>query len=370
MMVTLARMVVHVCESLRVLDKRVDQNIVFNAQTGIFAFRLLSQIGESVVPALIQMINRVERLVDSVEVLHKHDNTLKCKLISLGKIIFNYGTPSLQANGAKNAIALDLGLYEATIDFGGPTNSMNIVLERGNPHIRIIDHLTNILNGEGGLDGVATLLPLTLPLLRGFDSIEFSWESVVNGSEAVVIVRSVESYIVRYNLTTPNLNSNAELAFRKVQMEIKMENRKGGLWWYLQRSGGKERESDEIDAALQPTWDSAGEGWFGMRNGGVAKAEGIEELLGNIDEVMRTVVLAPPPAAPLDEPPILPQQTPAPRPQIQQNRPPQPAPQARMKAQVTIPQYPQRPPSHNQGQAPIQNQNRNNQVKREVVEID
>ena len=65
--------------------------------------------------------------------------------------------------------------HRATIDFSGANTPMTMTLEPGNPQIRILDHLTKTLNSPVGLNGVATLLPLTLPLMAAFDAIEDAW---------------------------------------------------------------------------------------------------------------------------------------------------------------------------------------------------
>ena len=84
--ITTARMVIDVSKSLSVLQERVDKDIAFNAKTGVFVFRLRSRVGDSIIQLLIERVNQIERLVDFVEVLHNHSDTLTCETLTLGKL--------------------------------------------------------------------------------------------------------------------------------------------------------------------------------------------------------------------------------------------------------------------------------------------
>ena len=290
--VTEARMIVLVPAALSILKEKVDKDIAFHAKSGAFAFRLLTKVGESVIPRLIERIVRVERLVDFVEVLHKHEKTLQCENVSLGKIIFSYGNLSVTAD-AMDVDGAALRSYKAIVDFGGAENTMTLVLERGNPHLRVLDYLTKVLNEGDGLNGVATLLPLTLPALRALDMMEAAWAPLSAKGEAYIFVRAVEWYIVRYNLfpvPSTSDSTSGQLKFQKrIIFEVKMMQRRGDPWWYIRRTDVHEAEGDEIDSALKPLWNSSGEGWQGMRVNAVARPDGVEELLGKLDDILRSM---------------------------------------------------------------------------------
>jgi mediator of RNA polymerase II transcription subunit 14 len=347
--ITEARMIVPVPAALSILKERVDKDIAFHAKSGAFAFRLLSRVGESVIPSLIERVVRVERLVDFVEVLHRHEKTLKCETVSLGKIVFSYGNVS-------TADAMDVDgaaprSYNAIVNLGGSKNTMTLVLERGNPHLRVLDHLTKVLNEGDGLDGVATLLSLTLPTLRALDTMEAAWAPLYAKGELYIFVRAVEWYIVRYNLfpapSTPDSTSTQFKWPKRIMFEVKMMQRRGEPWWYIRRTDVPDREGDEIDTALKSLWNSTGEGWQGMRVNAVAQPRGVEELLGKLDDILRNVT---PSGARAEAPP------PA------QMQPRGPAPTAPM-------MQPQRQQQPTPSQSQSQSQGRN-PLKREIVEID
>jgi mediator of RNA polymerase II transcription subunit 14 len=372
--VTEARMSVPVPQALTILKERVDRDIAFDAKSGVFAFRLRSKVGETVIPAFIERAIRVERLVDFVEVLHKHEKTLKCESISLGRIVFTYG-------GSQSADAMNVGgrkVYNATVDFGSTDSLMTLEFGKGNPHLRIADHLTKVLNERQGLDGVAMLLTFTLPALRALDALEGAWTPLSAKGEALVFVRAVEWFVIRYNIFSADASSDP----RKIMLEIRLQQRRGEPWFLVRRTDTRDREGDDIDTALKAVWTSSGKGWQGMRVNAVAQPAGMEELIGKLDEVMRAFASGV--AAAVAEPG--PATAPA------QVKPPQRAPEAPMMAQRQQP-TPSQSQSQSQGrhipnqsqgrglssqnqgrntpqQSQGQSQGRGNMVKRDIVEID
>jgi mediator of RNA polymerase II transcription subunit 14 len=360
--ITEARMSVPVPEALNILKERVDRDIAFDAKSGTFAFRLQSKVGETVIPAFVERAIRVERLVDFVEVLYKHEKVLKCEYISLGRIIFTYGNASVNAMDVDE---MPKG-YKAIVDFGATDSLMTLIFERGNPHLRIADNLTKVLNEKQGLDGVATLLPLTLPALRALDTLEGAWTPLAGKCEAYVFVRAVEWYVIRYNIP-----SSDQARPRKIMFEIRLQQRRGEAWWYIRRTDIRDREGDDVDAALKPVWNSSGLGWRGMRVNAVAQPAGVEELLAQLDEVMRNFASGATPPEPV----------PAPAPV--QIKPPQRAPEAPMMQSQRQQPTPNQSQSQNQGRNSSQSQGRNtpnqsqgqsqgrgNTIKQEIVEID
>jgi mediator of RNA polymerase II transcription subunit 14 len=361
--ITEARMTVPVPKALTILKERVDRDIAFDAKSGTFAFRLRSKVGETVIPAFIERAIRVERLVDFVEVLHKHEKTLKCEYISLGRIVFTYGNTS-----SVDTMDVDGTLkgYKATVDFGATNSLMTLIFEQGNPHLRIADNLAKVLNEKQGLDGVATLLPLTLPALRALDTLEGAWTPLAGKGEPYVFVRAVEWYIIRYNIP-----SSDQARPRKIMFEIRLQQRRGEAWWYVRRIDTRDREGDDVDATLKPVWNSKGPGWQGMRVSAVAQPSGVEELLAKLDEVMQNFASGN----------IIPEPIPASAPA--QVKPPQRAPEAPMMQPQRQQPTPNQSQSQTQGRSTPQSQGRNtpnqsqgqsqgrvNTIKREIVEID
>lgn len=286
-MVTEARIIIPDRASLSVLQENFDQDIAFDKNSGSFAVRLRSTVGEPVIKALVESFNRIEQFVDFINVLDKHKDLLHSEATSLGRLMFNYGSPVTPSeDGADSSRP-----YRATVNFGAVQNSITLDFGKGNPHLRIQDYLARVLNDKQGLDGVATLLPLTLPALRALDTIEAEWLQVPDKGQALVFVRAVEWYIVRYDLAMPPaVDGNSAPSTRRIIFEIKMQHRKAEPWWHIRRTDPHVK--DEIDGALKSIWDSKGDGWRGMRLSAVAQPRGAQDLLRRIDEVLRTIVLS------------------------------------------------------------------------------
>ncbi|ESZ95556.1 hypothetical protein SBOR_4036 [Sclerotinia borealis F-4128] len=290
--VTVARMTVPI-PALSVLNEKIDEDIVFQAKTGEIAFRLRSQVGESIIPALSDRLFQVERLISCTAVLRKHEKAIKCDTITLQEIAFSYGMPPVSEAG----LAMGAGktaplLYKAVVSFGLVEDKMKLTLETGNPHIRVLDALDKILNiAKGGFDAVATLLPQTLYPLRAFETIEDAWASLHNKGEVFVFVRAFEWFSLRYVLKP----STSNMPSRTVSFDIKMCHRKHKPWWLIRRTektdkGGKGEvlPDDEIDARLRSIWDFPGDDdWKGMRTSAVGCDRGVETCLEKVDLVMR-----------------------------------------------------------------------------------
>lgn len=285
--------------SLDLVKQRVDKDIAFHPKTGGFAFRLHAKVGDSAILPLIERLQRVEQLVDFVEVVKKHEKTLHCETVSLGQVIFSYGSTSgFTESVHPDAMSVDTqsSKHRATIDFSGANTPMAMTLEPGNPQIRILDHLTKTLNSPIGLNGVATLLPLTLPLMAAFDAIEDAWTPLADRGDVIIFNRAIDWHILRYNLTP----DSQEQQPRKVMFQIRLQHRRGHPWWCIRREKEPNRgeqknisSDDDIDTALKAVWEDnpEGEQWRGMQSSGIARIEGVEELVRRVDDVVRSVAM-------------------------------------------------------------------------------
>ncbi|KAF7901259.1 hypothetical protein EAF00_003480 [Botryotinia globosa] len=291
-LVTVVRVAVPI-PALAVLNEKIDKDIAFQPKTGEIAFRLRSQVGESIIPALTERLFQIERLISCTAVLRKHENVIKCDRISLQEIAFSYGMPPVaQTELVTSADKTTPLSYKAVVSLGLAEGKMKLALEMGNPHIRVLDSLDKVLNiAKGGFDAVATLLPQTLYSLRAFETIENAWGPLHDKGEVFVFVRAFEWFRLRYVFkpSTPNMPP------RTVSFEIKMCHRKQKPWWLVRRTEKTDKgvrgdavPDDEIDLRLKSVWDSRGDDdWKGMRTSAVGRNRGIETCLEKIDAVMR-----------------------------------------------------------------------------------
>ncbi|ELR10336.1 mediator complex subunit [Pseudogymnoascus destructans] len=269
------------------VKQHVDKDIAFHPSTSAFAFRLQARVGEPSIAPLIERLQRVERLVDFVQVINAHPYSLHCESVSLSRLIFSYGCVQ---SPSPNQPHTESPRYQAIIDFSSQTSKLELQLEAGNPHIRILDHLTKILNSPLGLHGLATILPLTLPVLRALDAAEDSWEDLPS-SELQILCRAADWYAVRYILTPPSDGDNKSPAPpKRIIFEIRLHRRGNVPWWCMRRDQKHNATTvDPLDLALkEKVWTRSEKGvWMGMQCAAIAQTGGAEAMVLRVDSAMR-----------------------------------------------------------------------------------
>jgi len=262
-----ARMVTPIPQ-IELLTSRVDSSLAFHPTSGAFAFRLLSPVGEPIIPALLDRLKRIERLIRFLQVLKPYN--LKYETISLGQIAFTYSSNPLP--------------LRADINFATDA-AMRITFDKANPHLRIMDFLGNLLNAGAGLEHVTLLLAITLPLLRALDAIEASHGSVADTGPPIVLARSAEWFQIRY-------------ANPKCRFDVRLKQRRDEVKWFLSDACSSDELGSldgDLENAVRALWVGRGEGWFGLRTGVVASVDGVEDLVGRLDQLVRSfaVVVGP-----------------------------------------------------------------------------
>lgn len=253
-----ARMITPIPQ-VQLLTSRVDSSIAFHPSSGAFAFRLLSPVGQSIIPTLLDRLKRIERLIRFLAVIKQYN--LKPETVSLGRIIFTYASDPLT--------------LKADISFATDA-PMRISFLKGNPHLRIQDFLTDLLNADGGLEHVTLLLGITLPLLQAFDSIETTHAS--DTDPIFILPRSAEWFQLRYG-NPP-----------KSRIDIRLRQRRDEVKWFIRDVSSAETidsRPGDLKSALTALFVDRGYEWFGLRTGIVAGVDGVEALIRKLDEVVR-----------------------------------------------------------------------------------
>lgn len=254
---------VHVAEArlldtipnIAALTSSIDSDLALHPKSGAFAFRIHTPVGTSSIPFLLERMKRIEQLIRFLGILKRFE--LHCETVTLSRLVFVYAT---EPKPLKAAVS-----YAA----GAP---MRISLESGNPHLRICDFLTSLLNGDGGLEYVTSILRLTLPLMRAMSAIESAQEVTNVG----ILPRSAQWYQVRY--------SNPYVRF-----DIKLRPRRDTVMWYVQEMPNKDGARSELFAEqIKALFNGHGKGWEGKRTGIAATVDGVEGLLNTIDELVRS----------------------------------------------------------------------------------
>ena len=241
--------------NIATLTSTSSPSLAFHPTSSTVAFRLSTPIGQSSVPALLERLARIGRLIRFLDTLKRR--ALPCSHLSLSALTFTY------------AAALT-----ATIRFE-TDRPMTIAFAPLNPHLRIQDFLAAMLAAKPGLEHVTYILQLTLPLLRAFATIEAAPRAPV--SQLHILPRAATWYRVRYE--------GPHLAY-----EIRLRQRSDHVLWFSRQATEQETPRTVIEA-----WErlcrGRGEGWMGLRDGISAEVVGVEALVQRIDEIVREVEL-------------------------------------------------------------------------------
>ncbi|MCJ1317308.1 mediator complex subunit [Xylographa vitiligo] len=241
-----------IISNIATLTSTASPTLAFHPTSGTVAFRLSTPIGHSSVPALLERLSRIGRLIRFLDILKRR--ALPCSHLSLSALTFTYA-PTLTA----------------TIRFDSDA-PMAIAFAPQNPHLRIQDFLAAMLAAKPGLEYVTYVLQLTLPLLRAFTAIEAAPRSPP-ASQLHILPRAATWYRVRYE--------RPHLAY-----EIRLRQRSDHVLWFSRKATERETPKAVVDA-----WDKLcrgrGEGWMGLRDGISAELLGVEALVRKIDEVVR-----------------------------------------------------------------------------------
>lgn len=312
-----ANMTMPIPTGLDLTKQQVDRDIAFHSESGAFAFRLHVRIGDSALPFMEERLRRIEQLVDFIAVAKRHSATLHLQNISLDKLVFSYGGRLAQSKDSNSVVLQDQNLpYVATIDLSSEYKELVLKLESGNPHLRILDRLTSILNNpRQGLNGVVSMMQLTQPLLRGFAHIESSWKQHPELGEVIVLSRTVDWFMILYTVNMsprPELAANTTQLTRRISIVVRLQHRATQAWWVASRLQEYGTAYNDVDATLQKVWDSgtadSDVNWRGMQHSAMARGDGIEILLSLVDDAIREVAKNPPPATEVSSAAIVSQQ--------------------------------------------------------------
>lgn len=239
-------------KGIKKLTSTIGDSVVFHPTSGEFAFHIVTSVGESTIPPLLDRLSSIQRLIYFLSVIRYYK--LPCDSVSLSHVEFVY--PALSST------------LKAILYFP-PGDSMRLSFDQGNPHLRIQDYLTSLLRSGDGLKAVLKLLRITLPLLRAFSALEASHLS----NRVRILPRSVGWYSMQYE------NPSGKF-------DIKLRQRRDELFWFMKdshlREGG---EMNQQVIGLKDLRKARGEGWRGMNGGMMASLTAVEDLMRKIDEL-------------------------------------------------------------------------------------
>lgn len=246
----------------QVLESVIGEFVKFHPKSGAFAFCLRTPVGQSTIPAILDRLARVQRLIDYTTTLQAFK--IKGQNLSLDHLEFTYSADS----------------QNCRVKISFPSDMLpQFSLNPGNPHLRIQDQLTALFRHTNGLNQVIHFLQLSLPLMRAFVEIEAAHTS----DTVTILPRSADWYQLRYR-DPPG------------RFDLRLRRRREKLMWFVQHlSLAKgEKQDQRVRGQLDSMIRGSGEGWVGVNPGIAATRNGIEALLRRIDDIFMQV----PPAEP------------------------------------------------------------------------
>lgn len=259
----------------------LDHDVFYNHRIGEFRFRLRVQMGTPSISVLVARLRALERVLDFVDAIRRAGKDVVPESVTLREVVFTYGGTQEQRPWK---VRLDVGKEQR----------VNVILEKGNPHLRIIDYLRAIANSTK-FEELPLWLNFTLPLCRSLERLEDAWERVVTlGHGTCFVFHNAPGWVgIRFSLVPTH-------ARRVLQLVIRARRRRGQYMWFVSRSENDpnaRNENDEFNKVLkQRVWSASGDGFKGLSTGAQALPDrGIENLLALISDSILSMVGTPPP---------------------------------------------------------------------------
>lgn len=284
------------------LKGNVDSDVTFNTRLGEFVLHLRQEIGISLIDTLAARLQAIGRLVDFVDAMRKSGGGISCESVTMREIVFSYGEDLEGQSDSQHP------RWMARLDLTSGSN-IKISLDKGNPHLRVLDLLEALANSEN-LRDLPNHLKLTFSMLKALEGIEDAWAQIAENNDGGV---DIHHWSLDYTTITYLLPGTDPKQPRKLSLGLKHAWRAGQDYWFLDfqmKHGIVVPPHNEFTAVLKPIFDSRGQDWKGLGTGAAGKAgKGIEELLSVVNNAVLSLVGSPPPPPP-----------PPPQPQVQQQQ--------------------------------------------------
>lgn len=278
-------------ERFSLLKGNVERDVAFNKRLGVFALRLRADVGRTILDTLAYRLRAIERLVDCIDAIRRSSRDIRCENITLNQVTFTY---SDRPNANSDAVAQhDIRRWKASLLF--QESKVKLELERGNPHLRIIDLLCRLVNSNLRFEKLPYFLSSTLPVMRALDSIEEAWKDL--GPRSVGRVEVFPVYLdwtsIRYTLPGPN-NKGAE---RRLTLRLRLQFHRGETMWHVDRAepGMASLPDDAFKKALTRVWGAENRVWENLIFSAAVRADDrVETLLKAIDDAIRPLTIQSP----------------------------------------------------------------------------
>lgn len=274
-------------ESLRTFTRETCREMATRCSGTSFGMYFRVPIGQPVVFPLFIQIQQLEIVISSLKRLEAKQFVPQAA--SLARVDFAYG----KFLGFRASIKFKYHQFVDPRNFDDTASltesprfrfTMDLYFPPRNPHRRIKEPLVNILNDpRGGLDSTLGLLVVTMPLLHALAPMCLRSQANEKTNLSVQLsTRDARVYRFRYSSICIRLN-------------VYLCRRRGRVVWVL-RSGlesGEQQGRSSLQGLLSSRlYNSSGDGWVGLRNGAIAEAEKVGNLLAALDNLVHSNLIA------------------------------------------------------------------------------
>lgn len=262
------------------LASNSDSSVVFQRKGHSFAMRFLIAAGNSMIGALFDRLQRLECVLSILESLDRKN--IRTRSMSLSRLDFTYGMQQdlhacIYVKGPEMSSLLhDQGSVEVQSKTAHPLRlRLEINFDGANPHRRISQSLSTVLNDDSAVSGVnhmTNLLTLTIPLLQALDRITCGTPRD-RSSKVFVTARNAKVYQIYY-------------PHHRYRFLITIGQHRDRISWVLRDARTPQEKSNpgQLESKLRERlYNSQGDGWKGLGTGAVADVQKVGNLLSELD---------------------------------------------------------------------------------------
>lgn len=276
------------------LKGMVDRDVSYDPERGEFVLQIQRPVTQPIFDILKSRVKAIDRFVNFLEAMENAKGSIIGVSITLKAVVFCYSAPvSTQPKDEAAALVPSPERWRVKMDLSN--EDINIHIEKGNPHLRVIDLTRNLASTEGGIGPLMAWLPVSLPALKAIDQLDAEWDELSKKGQGRLnfSMKSLTWMNIKYNIF--GANSTKMKTKKTICLDVRIKPRRGQVWWHAWRSDADATADDEFNKALKAVWDGKGSNWLGLATGAAAEAnDGVRDMLLAIDKAIRGAITTSP----------------------------------------------------------------------------
>ncbi|KAH6610878.1 mediator of rna polymerase ii transcription subunit 14 [Trichoderma cornu-damae] len=274
------------------LKGMVGRDVSYNPQRGEFILQIQRRVTEPIFDILKSRIKAIDRFVNFVEAMDKSKGSIISESITLKGVVFCYSAPP-SAPSSEEAGAPVQAPERWRVKMDLSNDEIDIHIDKGNPHLRVIDLARDLASTEGGIGSLMAWLPVSLPALKAIDQLDAQWDELSKKGQGRLNFSMKSLTWMNLKYTVFKAGGAGEKSRKStICLDVRIRPRRGEGWWHAWRSD-TDATDDEFNRALKAVWDGRGTNWLGLATGAAAQAnDGVMDMLLAIDKAIRGVIPA------------------------------------------------------------------------------